>query len=269
MAERPVAVITGATGGIGRAVAHRLAAEGYALVLLARREAPLVAVATDLQRAHPGGEVFYDRVDVTHPEALEAALMALPWIFGRLDLLVTAHGAAPVLTPSAQLTAAEMDGVWRTDVLGTLLACQAAARVMRAQGGGAMVLLTSLHAFQTYAARAPYAAAKAAVVGLMRSLALEWGPLGIRVNAVAPWQVDGERTDRFLAAAAAQGEDLRAAYLGKTPLRRLIQPEEVADTVCFLAHNAAMTGQCVILDAGVSASMSMHPFAEVPPSGAP
>jgi len=98
---------------------------------------------------------------------------------------------------------------------------------------------------------------------MARSLALEWGPLGIRVNALAPWQTAGERTDRFVRAAKAQGVDLLAAYVATSPLRRLILPEEVADAVLFLASNGGMTGQTLVLDAGVSASMWMRPFTDM------
>ena len=125
---------------------------------------------------------------------------------------------------------------------------------------GAIVLLSSLHAWQTYPARTAYAASKAAIGGLMRSLALEWGPLGVRVNALLPWQVDGPRSQALIAAAAAHGEDLREAYLRRTPLRRLVTPAEVAGAVVFLLQNSAMHGGELVLDGGVSASMWYQPF---------
>jgi NAD(P)-dependent dehydrogenase (short-subunit alcohol dehydrogenase family) len=209
-----------------------------------------------------GTPILSQSGDVRIPSHLESLVQECRQAWGGLDLLVTAHGAAPVVRPSLHVNGTDLERVYESDVWGTLLACQVAAKAMMRGDGGAMVLLTSLHAFQSYPARAPYAAAKAAVVGMMRSLALEWGPLGIRVNAVAPWQTEGPRTSWFIAQAESRGEDLAEAYRAKSPLRRLIRPEEVADAVVFLARNPSMTGQCLVLDAGVSASMWMHPFAD-------
>jgi len=180
----------------------------------------------------------------------------------RLDLCVTCHGAPPVVGPSLDLAPEDLERVWRTDARGTFLCAREAARAMIGRGGGSLVLVTSLHGLQTYPQRLPYAAAKADVMGMARALAVEWGPLGVRVNAVAPWQVATPRTQRFVDEAEARGEDLGAQYRARSPLRRLIRPEEVADAVLFLARNGGMTGQTLVLDAGVSASMWYRSFLE-------
>src|SRR5882724_2036724 len=156
--SRRVALITGATGGLGRSIAGHLAEAGYALALLARDRQRLHDLASELRERTP---VWIESGDVRRPATMPTVVGSCLQQWGRLDLLVTAHGAAPMRTPSLEVTAAQWAEVCETDVLGTLRACQAAAKAMIGRGGGAMVLLSSLHAFQTYPARAPYAAAKA------------------------------------------------------------------------------------------------------------
>ena len=246
MSEPPIAVVTGATGGIGGAVVQRLRTEGYIVV--------------GLSRAAGSGADLHLPCDVRTEEDVEEAAGAVRGRYGRCDALVCCHGHWPVTTPTLALDPRTFLEVLQTDVGGTFAVCQHFGAMMVTRHQGAIVLLSSLHAWQTYPARTAYAASKAAIGGLMRSLALEWGPLGVRVNALLPWQVDGPRSQALIAAAAAQGEDLREAYLRRTPLRRLVTPAEVAGAVVFLLQNSAMHGGELVLDGGVSASMWYQPF---------
>ncbi len=260
----PIAFVTGSTGGIGSAVCHRLTKEGYTVIAHGRDTDRLV-ILRDADPKH----ILPLQFDIC--ESQSKWLTALIECFDyyqidapRIDVLVCCHGARPVTAPSIQLSVThEFLPIMCVDVVGTFLAAQAVAPYMIRQGGGSMVFLSSLHAHHTYPSRAPYAASKAAVCAMARSLALEWGPSGIRVNTLLPWQVDGERT-KMLSFKAEQetGKDLISAYLTRTPLRRLITEDEVADAVMFLLHNAAMNGAELVLDGGVSASMWYKSYTE-------
>jgi NAD(P)-dependent dehydrogenase (short-subunit alcohol dehydrogenase family) len=130
---------------------------------------------------------------------------------------------------------------------------------MLAQQRGAIVLLSSIHALATYPCRVPYATAKAAIVGMARGLAVEWGPHNIRVNAVCPWQIEGPRTQAFIDAAP---DDLRETYQRRVPTRQLITPEAVAQTVLWLVQTPGITGQAIVMDGGLTASAWHYPFQE-------
>lgn len=251
-----VAVVTGATGTLGREIVGGLLVAGAAVIAVGRSRTKLI----EHLPAHLNLTDLPANLQTAEAAHLETLLRS---VTDHVDLLVCAHGTAPVITPSHLLTAKDFCAVYETDVLGTLKIAQAVYPLMQAKGGS-MVFVSSLHAKQTYPARAAYASSKAAVCGLMRTLALEWAGDKIRVNAILPWQCEGPRTERFIADAAVQGVDLHEAYLQRTPLRRLIQPEEVAEAVLFLTQHPGMTGAELVLDGGVSASMWYQPFREKP-----
>ena len=148
-----------------------------------------------------------------------------------------------------------MRTVYEIDVLGTFALCQLAGHFMLRQRQGTIALVSSLHGRMTYPQRVPYATAKAALGGLARALAVEWGCQGIRVNTLLPWQVESLRTQRFIDTAAQHGEDLREAYTRRSPMRQLAAAEDIAATILWLARTPSVTGQEIVLDCGVSASM--------------
>ena len=253
---RPLAVVTGATGGVGSAVTQRLIREGYNILAIATQGERLQI----LQGADPH-HIFPLVLPVDSAPSIW--MSTLVQAFGYYDLeaaiavLVCAHGHPPVTTPSVSLSMIEeFIPVIMTDLGGTFLAAQAVAPYMQRQKCGSMVFVSSLHARQTYPARAAYAAAKAGVCGMARSLALEWGKDGITVNTILPWQVAGSRTFRMAHFhEQATGEDLLEQYLHRSPLRHLVSEDEVADAVAFLIRNRSCTGMELVLDSGVSASM--------------
>jgi len=171
-------------------------------------------------------------------------------------LLVTCHGAPPCIKPSVEITLDEWRRVHQTDLYGTFLVCQEVGKVMLSQGMGCMVLLSSLHARQSYPQRAVYAAAKAGVVGLMRALAIEWGPSHLRVNAISPWQVAGPRTQAMIDQEREDtGGNLLALYEKRAPLKRIVSGEDLAETVVYLSNNRSITGQNIVVDCGISSSI--------------
>jgi NAD(P)-dependent dehydrogenase (short-subunit alcohol dehydrogenase family) len=233
-----VAVVTGASGGLGRASARALGRAGASLVLIGRSEARLADVA-----AETGGTAR--ACDVTDAAAVRAAL-AEP---ERVDVLVTcAGGNRP--QPFLDVGEADLDWSMALNVRGAFLAAQAAARRMAERRGGAIVHVTSQMGHVGAAGRSVYCAAKHAVEGLVKATAVELAPLGIRVNAVAPTFVDTPMTAPFL-----RDPQERASVLARIPLGRLGEPDEVAAAVLFAASPAAslMTGASLVVDGGWTA----------------
>ena len=255
-----LAIISGSTGGIGRVVTERLWHEGYSIV----------ALGHTLEKCRSLQEWFLDNprgqqesnvlsIDLRDDTQLWriSTILTDQWENYNIptELLVTCHGADPFPAP-ATISTKTMERIYEIDVLGTYRLCQVVGRMMIAQRrGGCIALVSSLHAQQTFPERVPYATSKAAVCGIARALAVEWGMYGISVNALCPWQVDGPRTNAFIKQAHEQGVDLLGAYKKRSPMRRLVQPEEIANTVIWLTQTRSVTGQSIVIDAGVSASM--------------
>jgi NAD(P)-dependent dehydrogenase (short-subunit alcohol dehydrogenase family) len=228
-----LAVVTGATGGLGRACAHALSRAGARVALIARSREPLEVLAAEL-----GGEAV--PCDVTDAAQVHGA-------FARLDppavLVVCAGGNRP--EPFLDVTEEALDWSWRVNVRGAFLTTQAAAARMIGRGG-AIVFVTSQMGHVGAPLRTVYCAAKHAVEGLAKAMAVELAPHGIRVNAVAPTFVDTPMTRPFLAAD-------RAGIVSQIPLGRLGTPEEVAAAVLFAAQSTLMTGASLLVDGGWTA----------------
>jgi NAD(P)-dependent dehydrogenase (short-subunit alcohol dehydrogenase family) len=239
-----LAVVTGATGGLGRACSHALARAGWTVALVSRSAAALAALAQEIESA--GGRAVASPCDVTDGAQVDAAFAALD----APDVLVTcAGGNRP--RPFLEVGEGDLDWSWRLNVLGTFLTAQAAARRMVGRGReGAIVHVTSQMGHVGAPERTVYCAAKHAVEGLTKAMALELAPHGIRVNAVAPTFVDTPMTAPFLADPQA-----RAAVIGRIPIGRLATADEVASAVLFAATAGprAMTGTSLLVDGGWTA----------------
>ncbi len=237
-----VAVVTGASGGLGSACAIALAASGAEVALLGRRRTALDDVAARIRAR--GGVARALPCDVTRRTELEhsVAAIAVP------DVLVTcAGGNRP--EPFVDVDDDALDWSWRLNVHGAFVAAQLCARRMiEAQRPGAIVHVTSQIGHVGAANRTAYCAAKHAVEGLTKAMAIELAPHGIRVNAVAPTFVETSMTRPFLAEPGA-----RRAIEARIPLGRLGRAEEVADAVLFAASSPLMTGASLRVDGGWTA----------------
>lgn len=249
MTRRPVALVTGAAHGIGAAVADRLAADGYALVLL---DMDAVALSAAVEALTPGSHVLTATVDVREAGQIDQAVRAGVNRFGGLDAVVTCAGINAYFDAVA-LTEADWDTLFGVDLKATWMTCRAALPLLLKSEQPAIVTVSSIHAKLTAAGTFPYAAAKAGIEGLTRSLALDYGPQGVRVNAVAP----GWTRTRLVAEWLDQQEDpevAMAAVEAAHPLRRIAEPAEVAAVVAFLLSDqaTALTGATIAVDCGLS-----------------
>jgi len=247
-----VAWITGAGAGIGRATAVRFAKEGAGLVLGDLDEAGLQETAAAVEAS--GGQAVAVAGDITRREAAERMVAAALERFGQLDILINNAGinrdglVVKVKDGQAQLMGDDQwDPVLAVNLKGTFLCAQAAAVPMIQRGEGGRVVNTSSIGALGNIGQANYAASKAGVIGLTKTLALEWARFGITVNCIAP----GATATRMTAGIP---EKLMEGLLAKIPLRRLAQPEEIAEAHLFLASDAAayITGQVLFVDGGIS-----------------
>lgn len=241
-----IAWITGAARGIGRATAERFLAEGWSVALLDIEAAELARTAEALG---PAGRVLALPGDVANPAAVEAAAAGILNRFGRLDALVN-NAAIAVFGPILETTLADWRRVLDVNLTGPFLTGQAAAPVMAATGGGAIVNVTSISGLRASTLRVAYGTSKAALAHLTKQQAVEFGELGIRVNAVAPGPVDTAM------AAAVHTPEIRADYHDAMPLNRYGRESELAAAIFWLCGGEAsyVTGQVLAVDGGFDAA---------------
>lgn len=241
-----VIVVTGGGQGIGAACAERFAVEGAKVALWDVNTAAAAALAQRLQDA--GAEAHAMPCNVAHKSEVDAALAATVRVFGRVDGLVNNAGifrAADFL----DVTEADWDAVIDVNLKGAFLVGQAVARQMVAQGGGgAVVNMSSVNGSMAIASIASYNVSKGGINQLTRAMALALADHHIRVNAAAPGTIATE----LARDAVLTSDEARKRILGRTPMKRLGEPEEVADVVAFLLSDAAryMTGEIVHVDGG-------------------
>jgi NAD(P)-dependent dehydrogenase (short-subunit alcohol dehydrogenase family) len=246
--DHPVVLITGALTGIGRASAVAFARAGARVVVSGRRAADGGALESELRGL--GAEAEFIQADVRFEDQVRELVDRTVARFGRLDAAVNNAGTegrpGAVIDQSPESYAETFD----TNVLGTVLSLKHEARVMIAQGGGAIVNISSTYGHLGAAGASIYAASKHAVEGLTRSAALELAGTGVRVNAVAPGPVDTGMLDRFTG-----GESGKAFLRARVPMGRLGETHEIAAAIVFAASDAAafMTGHILSVDGGKGA----------------
>ncbi|MBS1676550.1 MAG: SDR family oxidoreductase [Actinobacteria bacterium] len=249
MSDRRVAVVTGAGTGMGAACAQALAASGLAVVLAGRREEKLNETAAAIRAAHDDAVLEVRPTDVGDPAECEGLVADAVARLGRVDVAVT---AAATFEPKhiLEMSAEDWDSCLDIDLRGSMLVAAAAARAMRDGGeGGRIVLFSSINGRVSEPETAHYSAAKAAVMSLARSMAVDLAGTGIAVNAIAPGWVDTPMIAEFVAEATE--EDLGRV----NPLRRLGRSEELANFVVYLANEAPefLTGSSLFMDGGQTA----------------
>lgn len=246
--EGQVVVVTGGAQGIGRAVVQASLREGARVVALDIDTSAGAVLVDD----HPRAQLVFHEVDITYEPAVEAAFARLNATVGPTDVLVNNAGRNSY-GDAVTMTSAEWDDVFALDLKAAWLCAKYALPQMLSRGRGAIVNVASVHAHMTAQGMFPYAAAKAGLLGLTRSLALDVGPRGVRVNSVSPGYT---RTRLVQEALLALGDpEAVHAIEEKHALRRLGEPHEIAEVICFLASPAAsfVTGADWVIDGGISA----------------
>ena len=244
----PVVLITGALTGIARATALAYAQKGARIVASGRHNDAGEALVAELRAA--GGEAEFVRADVRHDDDVRALVDKTVERFGRLDIAVNAAGTEGKPGPAVDQTAENYAATFDTNVLGTILSMKHELRVMQAQGSGSIVNISSTFGHEGGAGASIYAASKHAVEGLTKSVALEVGSFGVRVNAVAPGPIQTGMLDRFTG-----GEDAKAYLATLNAQKRIGQPDEIARAILYVASDEAsfVTGHILTVDGGKSA----------------
>jgi 2-deoxy-D-gluconate 3-dehydrogenase len=243
------AFVTGASRGIGRVIAVALAAAGADVAIAARSQDGLEQTAREVTAV--GRKAFAFPLDVTRQEDVVAAVTEAIKMLGHLDIVFNNAGGSNFMVPFLDMRISGWEKVLRLNLDSTVYVCQAVGPHLRERGSGSVINVASVAGLAAAPGLVPYGASKAAVVSLTRTLAVEWAPLGIRVNALCPgWTATDLNKNLW------DGPDGGEATVANVPMRRWARPEEMAGPAVFLASDASsyMTGQVLVVDGGQLAS---------------
>jgi NAD(P)-dependent dehydrogenase (short-subunit alcohol dehydrogenase family) len=239
-----VAVVLGATSGLGRAIAIGLAQHGADVVPSGRRKELVAGACKEIEAA--GKRTLAQPADVQDRKSIDALREAVLASFGHVDILVNAAGIM-IRQATATVSEEQWSSVLDTHLSGALRACQSFYEPLKASGHGRIINIASLSSFTAFYQVAAYSAAKTAIVSLTRTLACEWAKDGIRVNAIAPGVFPTD-LNRSTIMGTPRGQEL----LMRTPMGRFGEPKELVGAAVLLASDGAsfLTGQCIAVDGG-------------------
>ena len=242
-----VAVITGSTRGIGRAIAERMAEHGAKVVISSRKADACEVVADGIKKA--GGDALVIPCNIARRAEVEALVSGTIKHYGKIDILVCNAAVNPYYGPLLDITDEAFDKIMGSNVKSNIWLSALAIPQMAERGKGSVIIISSIGGLRGSTVIGAYGISKAADFALCRSLAGEWGPKGVRVNCVAPGLV---KTD--FARALWEDPDNLKRRTASTPLRRIGEPDEIAGAVAYLASDAStfMTGQTIVVDGGVT-----------------
>lgn len=250
-----VAVVTGAGRGIGREIALGLAREGAALVLASRTEGALLETRASIEAI--GGVAIVVPADISQAASVQNLADRTLDYFGHVDVLVNNSGIGGPSAPLWEIDPADWAATFAVNVTGTYLCCRAFLPAMIKRTSGSVIIIGSMTGKRPLWGRTPYAASKMALVGLARTLALEAGPYGVRVNVISPGAIEGERIEWVIRKQAEgrgiSADEVRQELASGSPLKRLVPPADVAAAAVFLASSRAssVTGEDLNISAGL------------------
>ncbi len=240
-----VALITGSTKGIGKAIAMRMAEQGAKVVVSSRNQDACDEVAAEINAA--GGEALPVACNINYQEQLQNLVARSKEKFGKVDVLVPNAALNPYFGPSQDIPDEAFDKVMHANIGSVHRLCQLVIPGIAEAGGGAVIIVSSIGGLKGTDSLGAYAISKAADMQIARNLAVEWGPKNVRVNCIAPGLI---RTD--FARALWENPEIYEATVSKYPLRRIGEPDEIAGAAVFLASDAGSftTGQTIVIDGG-------------------
>jgi NAD(P)-dependent dehydrogenase (short-subunit alcohol dehydrogenase family) len=238
-----VAIITGGSRGIGSAIAKGFAEAGADVLICARKAPDLQVTSSEIKAM--GRQCIPIVADVRNEEEVEKMVERALQEFGKVDILVNNAGGT-FMAPLLDLSERGWDAVIRENLKSIFLCSKAVAREMIKEGKGSIINMSSVAGIQAYNPSAPYGAAKAGIINLTQTMALQWGPCGIRINAIAPGFIETPGTKDLYT------EEERERRKNLTPLRRVGRPEDIIGAAVFLASNAAdfVTGATIVVSGG-------------------
>jgi dehydrogenase/reductase SDR family protein 4 len=240
-----VALVTGSSRGIGKAIAVALAAQGAKVVVSSRTSEASDNAAAEIR--DQGGEAVAIPCDIKHRKELESLVDKSLEAYGQIDTLVCNAAVNPYLGPLIEIDDSAYDRTMDTNVKNTLWLCNRVLPQMAERRSGSVIIVSSIAGLKGTSSLGVYALSKAAEIQLARNLAVEWGDRNIRVNSIAPGLI---RTD--FSRALWENPEVYAATISSYPLRRIGEPKDVAGAAVFLASDAAefVTGQTIVVDGG-------------------